>query len=111
MGVHKQSYLNWVGEEATAVQEMPIQRELIQRPICDVRLLEPGWAGELAPDELDFIQDRLREDRQTPFRWGFRPTSKRRPEWAIRQIAMHGDPDRRATNVALARRKLPDSRL
>ncbi len=30
-----------------------MQPELFQRPISDAWLLEPGWAGELAPDEMD----------------------------------------------------------
>ena len=49
----------------------------------------------------------MADNRQLAYRWGFRPTSKRLPEWAIRQVAMHGDPDRRATNVDPARSKLP----
>ena len=96
-------------EEVIEVKERPIQRELIPRPIRDVRLLEPGWAGELALDDLDFIQDKLREDKQTAIRWGFRSTSKGRPAWSIRQVAMWGDPESRTTNMGLARRHTPSS--
>ena len=69
----------------------------------DHRLLEPGWPGELAPDELDFLVAELIKDKRLAFRWGFRPAAKRRPEWAIKQLSMWGDPDIRSTNVALAR--------
>ncbi len=92
-----------------AVKDKEIQRQLIPDPTGDPRLLEPGWAGELAPDELEFIQGELAADKKLAFKWGFRPGAKRRPEWAMRQVAMAGDPDRRAANVALARRRLPDS--
>ena len=88
-----------------AVKERPIQRELIQQPRGDVRLLEPDWAGDLAPDELEFLQAELSRDKKLAFRWGFRPGAKRRPEWAIRQVAMWGDPYSRAANVVLVRRQ------
>ena len=71
-----------MGEEMIAVKERPIQRELIQRPIRDVRLLEPGWAGDPAPDELEILQAELSKDKKLAFKWGFRPGAKRRPEWA-----------------------------
>ena len=83
------------------------QPELIPTPTGDLRMLEPGWAGELAPDELEFVQAELHRDKKLAFKWGFRPGAKRRPEWAIRQVAMWGDPDSRTTNVALARRQIP----
>ncbi len=78
--------------------------------IDDHRLLKPGWAGSLTDEELVTLQEHLQKDSWLAYKWGFRPSAKRRPEWAIRQVAMAGDPDRRAANVALARRKLPDSR-
>ena len=92
------------------------QPELIPTPAGDLRLLEPGWAGELAPDELEFLQSDLAKDKKLAFRWGFRPGTKRRPEWAIRQVALSGDPGSRSPNVDLARRgqnriESPDPRL
>ena len=86
------------------------QRTLIPTPSGDSRLLEPGWAGDLAPDELEVLQAELFRDKKLAFHWGFRPGAKRRPAWSIGQVAMWGDPNRRATNVSLARRRLPDSR-
>ena len=72
--------------------------------------MDPGWAGELAPDELEFLQVELSRDKKMAFKWGFRPGAKRRPEWAIRQVAMWGEPDRRSITIALARRpKAPAS--
>ena len=76
-------------------------------PAGDARLLEPGWAGELAPDELEYLLAELHQDKQLAFKWGFRPGAKRRPEWAIRQVAMWGEPDSRRSNVALARTPRP----
>ena len=73
----------------------------------DQRLLEPGWAGELAPDELAFIVAELVKDKKRSFAWGFQPSKKRRSEWAIIQVAEFGDPNGRATNMGLARRRTP----
>lgn len=69
----------------------------------DRRLLEPGWAGELAEGELAYIQRELLRDKALAYRWGFAPSAKTRPEAAIRRVAMWGDPDARSVNVALAR--------
>ena len=73
------------------------------KPVMDCRLLEPGWPGELAPDELEFLQEELARDKAVALAWGFQPAKKRRPEWAIRQVAMSGDPLHRKTNMDLAR--------
>ena len=69
----------------------------------DYRLLEPGWAGDLADDEVAFIQRELLADKQLAYRWGFAPAQKTRPLEAIRRVAMGGDPEHRNLNVALAR--------
>ena len=92
-----------------AVKERPIQHKPIPAPTGDPRLLEPGWAGEVAPEEFEFVQAELLLDKKLAFRWGFRPGAKRRPEWATCQVAMWGDPDSRTANVALARRQIPSS--
>ena len=86
-----------------SIKERQIKTELIQPLAGDYRLFEPGWAGELAPDELEFLQAELVRAKKLAFQWGFRPGAKRRPEWAIRNVAMWGDPDSRAANMALAR--------
>ena len=70
------------------------------------RLLEPGWAGEPELEELEFLQDRLTRDRRLAAKWGFDPANTARPDWAICQVAMWGDPAHRSLNTALARQKL-----
>ena len=70
------------------------------------RLLEPGWAGEPDPGELDFIRDRLVKDRRLAVKWGFDPNIPTRPDWAICQVAMWGEPKHRPLNTALARKEL-----
>jgi len=69
----------------------------------DPRLLKPGWAGNLGSDEYEFDRENLNSDPNLAFRWGFKPTSRRRSEEAIRRVAMHGDPDSRTHNLKLVR--------
>ena len=69
----------------------------------DERLLEPGWAGELADDELAYIQGELLTNKKRSYLWGFAPAQKTRPLEAIRRVAMDGDPERRSVNIPLAR--------
>ena len=73
----------------------------------DGRLLGPGWAGEIADDEVVFIQKELLRDRKLAYQWGFAPSRKARPADAIRRVALEGDPEHRNSNVSLTR---PDSR-
>ena len=49
----------------------------------DKRILEPGWAGEPEPAELEFLIERLAKDRRLAVRWGFDPVTTKHPEWAI----------------------------
>lgn len=77
------------------------------------KLVLPGWAGDLAPDEFEIVQEELLCDKVLAFRWGFRPSAKRRSEEAIHQVAMHGAPDGRTHNLKLVRgatsgRSIPD---
>jgi hypothetical protein len=53
-------------------------------------LLEPGWAGELDPDELAFIKSKLRQSASLRRRWGFRPSARRLSESHIRAVARDG---------------------
>ena len=73
------------------------------KPKMDRRLLTPGWAGELAPDEFEFVHTTLLKNKKLSYAWGFRPGMKSRYEWSIRQVARWGDPDSRSTNYRLAR--------
>ena len=84
-------------------QLKPTQRRLIPEPKGDYRLLEPGWASELGPDELEFLLAELSRDKKLAFKWGFRASKKRPPEWAVRQVAMLGNPDNRKANAELTR--------
>ena len=67
------------------------------------KLLLPGWAGHLAPDELENLLEELHSDKVLAFQWGFRPSAKRRAEEAIHQVAMHGAPAGRIHNLKLVR--------
>jgi len=54
------------------------------------RLLKPGWAGELSPDEFFYIKSELCQSPSLRRRWGFRPSAKRLSESRIREIAREG---------------------
>ena len=54
------------------------------------KLLEPGWAGELGPDELAYIKSQLRQFPSLKRRWGFKPSAKRLSENRIRSVARNG---------------------
>jgi hypothetical protein len=54
------------------------------------KLLEPGWAGELSPDELAYIKSQLRQSPSLKRRWGFKPSAKRLSESRIRSVARNG---------------------
>ena len=53
-------------------------------------LLEPGWAGELAPYELIYIKSELKKSPRLRRRWGFRPSAKGFSEKRIRDVARNG---------------------
>ena len=54
------------------------------------KLLQPGWAGELDPDELAYLKSQLRRSPSLRRRWGFRPSAKRLSEDRIRAVARNG---------------------
>ena len=85
-------------------QMMPRQGELLHTPVGDARLLEPGYAGALAQDEVDYIREQLFRDKSLARLWGFKSSSKRRPEQIIRALASQGDPSSGRANAELARR-------
>ena len=72
----------------------------------DKRILKPGWAGEPEPSELVFLKERLEKDQRLAVRWGFDLATTKRPEWAILQVAMWGNPKQQALNTALTRREI-----
>ena len=84
----------------------PVQQSLIPESTGDYRILVPGYAGELAADEIDFIRDQLIRDRKLARLWGFRASTRRRSEQAIRALAFLGDPVSGRANAELARRPI-----
>jgi len=54
------------------------------------RLISPGWAGELAPDELEFVKASLKADRHLRAKWGFKRGTGRLNDLKIRLVAMDG---------------------
>jgi len=54
------------------------------------KLIQPGWAGELSPDEFAYVKCRLRQSPSLKRRWGFRPSAKRFSESRIRAVARNG---------------------
>ena len=94
-------------------RETPTKSWSIQRTIAWKRangysapteeILEPGWAGELDAEELEYLQRKLLEDKHLAYLWGFAPSQKTRPADAIRRVAMWGDPEQRMVNYRLAR--------
>lgn len=57
-----------------------------------IKLLQPGWAGELNPDEFACVKSELRKSPTLKRRWGFRPSAKRLSENRIRSVARNGIP-------------------
>jgi len=54
------------------------------------KLIEPGWAGELSPEEFAYIKSQLRQSPSLKRRWGFRPSARRFSESRIRCVARDG---------------------
>jgi hypothetical protein len=67
------------------------------------KLYEPGWAGELTPEETERLQQALATDPDLAYWWGWKPRMKRRAVAAIERVAAHGDPENRGHNVKLVR--------
>jgi len=56
----------------------------------DDRLLEPGWAGDLSPEEFKYVKSELKKSPSLKRKWGFRPSAKRLSEGRIRAVARNG---------------------
>jgi hypothetical protein len=56
------------------------------------KLLIPGWAGELSPDEFAYIKSQLRQSPSLKRGWGFRPSAKRLSKSHIQAVARDGLP-------------------
>jgi hypothetical protein len=68
----------------------------------DYLLLEPGFAGVLTDEELEYIRGKLQQDGALRRWWGMKPSWRRVPEEAIRRVAMDGDPEEQSINRRLA---------
>jgi hypothetical protein len=72
------------------------------------KLLNPGWAGELSPDEFAYIKRQLRQSPLLKRRWGFRPSAKRLSENHIRSVARNGLlANRRPVSASVATKEPP----
>ena len=65
-----------------------MQQYLIPLKTGDGRLFIPGWAGDLADSELEFVEERLRRSRRLSKEWGI--ISGGYNEALIRQVALDG---------------------
>ena len=65
-----------------------------------LRLLEPGWSGELSDGEYQYIRSALVVDRKLRARWGFPRGRARLSEELIRCRAMHGVGDTQIASLA-----------
>jgi hypothetical protein len=74
------------------------------------KLLEPGWAGELSPDELAYIKSQLRQSASLRRRWGFKPSAKRFSESRIRSAARNGLAANRKPVLASVATKEPSAK-
>ena len=77
----------------------------VRVPPIDKRILEPGWAGETESTEVEFLTAKLKKDRRLATKWGFAVPVTTQTDWAILQVAMWGDPDWKALNSALTRKR------
>ena len=55
-----------------------------------MKLIAPGWAGELDAGELAYIRSELKKSPSLKRRWGFKPSAKRFSENRIRTVARDG---------------------
>ena len=65
----------------------------VTRMCADRRLLEPGWAGQLSDNEIEFIRRELKLHRCLWRRWGYDGAMIRGvsiPASTIRRVAIHG---------------------
>jgi|SRR5688572_2821009 hypothetical protein len=67
------------------------------------KLLQPGWAGHVEPEELAFIMAHLEQDAPLGLWWGTKPSWKSIPQAAVERVAMEGSEDDQALNRRLAR--------
>ena len=74
------------------------------------KLLEPGWAGGLSPDEFTYIKSQLKKSPSLKRRWGFKPSAKRLSDSRIRSVARNGLSTNRKPVLALVAIKEPSDK-
>jgi hypothetical protein len=71
--------------------ELPPSLEIFpKQDFVKKSLLEPGWAGELNREELNYIRSQLGRSSLLRRRWGVRPSARRFSESHIRSVAKSG---------------------
>ena len=66
-------------------------------------ILNPGYFGWLAPDELAYLRERLRSDPDLRYLWGFQRRRKTFPPYMVQMLAMWGDSESREANARIVR--------
>ena len=65
------------------------RRTFEERTGFPLKLLQPGYSGELSPEELDALMDEIKRNSKVRKRWGFesneRVTKKRIKEMALQE--------------------------
>ncbi len=69
------------------------------------KLIQPGWAGALTDEELEYLQKLLSQRPQVAELWGFPLGAKTFSEQAVRRVAMWGEPDDPDLNGKLTRQR------
>ena len=68
----------------------------------DIALLEPGYAGDVSPEQANWIRRHLKRSLTLSKWWGF-SRKPRRATLAIMRVAMDGDPDDVSVNQQLVK--------
>ena len=69
------------------------------------KLLIPGWASELLPDEFAYVKAELLKSPSLRRCWGFRPSAKRLSQSRIRAVAGDGISANKRRFLALAEKR------
>lgn len=77
--------------------------DVLSAPVdSDVALLEPGYAGDVSPEQANWIRRHLKRSLTLAKWWGF-SKKPRRATHAIMRVAMDGDPDDVSVNQQLVK--------
>jgi len=77
--------------------------QVLSAPVdSDIALLEPGYAGDVTPEQANWIRRHLKRSLTLAKWWGF-SKKPRRATHAIMRVAMQGDPDDVSVNQQLVK--------